>query len=377
MVDDVENVSLVEIKEVEILGGALAEVGQAEDSLAGQGGEPSSDAQVFSSDPGIETAEGESAKQVAEENGTALGKGGGDDGRIVTAAGRERREEAKENKREEADRYREAESARRDAWLNKPDHDFGGIRMSGHDLDKLINFYSANPEILGRLQSRLSKNNDPEKVKKGVKEFEEALALEKKKSQGKQLTPEEQARYLEIQKSQEFKLVAQEAAIFAQSYGIKINAKMAEARAEIAAAVSDAEVNVMKVAEVTQKVLAEQSNAKKVETLKAEEDDGMVALGDVESVPVATIPAPASAAPRAPYVEASARDSFHSVPLVHKDFEASSGILWASSENKKFSSLGTHLQSGLENKNVEVDSTDMPVSVVTSQKMPLAMGSRA
>lgn len=225
MADDVENVSVVET-EIGMLGEAPVDVAQAEDSLAAQGGEPSLDAQVFSPDPGVETAQREREKQVAEENGAALGKGGGDDGRIVTAAGRERREEAKENKREEADRYREAESARRDAWLNKPDHDFGGIRMSGHDLARMIDFIG-DPEKQKELRSRLTGKypKDKEKIDKGMKELNEYIELKKKEQDGKKLTEEEQHRLRQIQSSQEFRVVAQEAVNYVDKKGLDATVK--------------------------------------------------------------------------------------------------------------------------------------------------------
>jgi hypothetical protein len=165
------------------------------------------DEQVFVPSTKIGTAEDYTRQQVAEENGTALGNGNGD-GRTLTEAGRHAKAAAAE---EEKDRKLDAIKASQKDWLDKPDHDFGGIKMSGHDLARMIDFIS-NPQMQDKLRERLGKTGMPkDKVDKGMKELNEYIELKKKEQEGQKLTEEQQRRLKELEKSEEFRVVAQAA----------------------------------------------------------------------------------------------------------------------------------------------------------------------
>ena len=106
--------------------------------------------------------------------------------------------------------------------------------MSGHDLAKMIDFIS-DPEKQKVLRERLGKTNMPkEKIEKGMKELNEYLELKKKEQEGQKLTEDQQRRLQELQKSEEFRIVAQEAERLARSDGVKFSKEhmqeMAKAR---------------------------------------------------------------------------------------------------------------------------------------------------
>ena len=105
------------------------------------------------------------------------------------------------------------------------DHDFGGIKMSGHDLAKMIDFIS-DPEKQKALRERLGKTNMPkEKIDKGMKELNEYIELKKKEQEGGKLSEEQQRRLKELEKSEEFRVVAQEAGRLALDSGLKVDMK--------------------------------------------------------------------------------------------------------------------------------------------------------
>ena len=151
-------------------------------------------------------------------------------GAAVTLAGIAAKEADKEEKRAQAFEHSQEEikrsEARRD-FMNK-EHDFGDMKMSGADLEKLMNFMS-NPQMQDKLRERLGKSGMPkEKVDKGMMELNEYAELKKKEKDGT-LSEDQQRRLKEINKSEEFKVVAQEAAAYAYQQGLEINVKGKEA----------------------------------------------------------------------------------------------------------------------------------------------------
>jgi hypothetical protein len=133
------------------------------------------DEQVFTPSTRIGTAEDANRQQVAAENGAIHGNGDVD-GRTVTEAGRQAKAADQEEKKEAFSRAQEHAEALRKEWMER-DHDFGGIKMSGHDLAKMIDFIS-DPEKQKVLRERLGKTGMPkEKVDKGMKELNEYIEL--------------------------------------------------------------------------------------------------------------------------------------------------------------------------------------------------------
>ncbi|OFW87002.1 MAG: hypothetical protein A3J37_08915 [Alphaproteobacteria bacterium RIFCSPHIGHO2_12_FULL_45_9] len=148
----------------------------------------------------------------------------------ITASAIAAREEEKEAKRNEAFEHHQAQLKQveaRNEFLNK-DHDFGGMKMSGADLEKLMNFIS-NPQMQDKLRERLGKSGMPkEKIDKGMKELNEYIELKKKEQEGK-LSEEDQRRLREINKSEEFKATSQALAEQAKDYGIELSGNKNEA----------------------------------------------------------------------------------------------------------------------------------------------------
>ncbi len=119
---------------------------------------------------------------------------------------------AEEKKQEEKEGQQgallDAIQAKHKEWLDR-DHEFGGMKLSGHDLERMMNFIS-NPDMQTKLRERLGKSGQPkDKIDKGMKELNEFIDLKKKEKEGS-LTPEEMHRLKMIQQSEEFKVVAQE-----------------------------------------------------------------------------------------------------------------------------------------------------------------------
>ena len=144
--------------------------------------------------------------EYAEINGAPTG---GSD-QPITIQGKESKEDAKEEKRAqlaEALEGQEKQAERQRAWMESQ-HDFGGMKMSGKDLDKMMSFYGSNPQMLDKLRDRLTKSGmSKDKVDKGMKEFQEGLAIAKKEKDGT-ATEEDKRRLLELNKSEEFKVAA-------------------------------------------------------------------------------------------------------------------------------------------------------------------------
>lgn len=212
MTDDFENGAAVETPELELPSGELAldeKVVTPEPAVL--------DERVFTPSTGIPNAEGYNRQQIAEETGMALGNGGVD-GRTVTEVGRQVKANAEEEKKSQFFEAQQQAEAMRKEWMEK-DHDFGGMKMSGHDLAKMLDFIS-NPQMQDKLRDRLGKSGVPkEKIDKGMKELNEYIDLKKKEQEGK-LTPQELARLKEINESKEFKVVAQEVARQAKENGL-------------------------------------------------------------------------------------------------------------------------------------------------------------
>lgn len=129
----------------------------------------------------------------------------------ITAAGHAAKEAEQEEKKAQAHEHFEQEqkhAAARREWMER-DHDFGGQKMSGHDLTKLLDFIS-NPAMQDKLRDRLGKTGMPkDKIDKGMKELQEFIDLKKKEKEG-DLSEDQKRRLSEIEKSEEFKATAQQ-----------------------------------------------------------------------------------------------------------------------------------------------------------------------
>ena len=163
----------------------------------------------------------------------------------ITAAGQAAKAAAEKDKKSDLIEHLE-QSERRKDWLER-DHDFGGMRMSGHDLAKMIDFIS-NPQMQDKLRERLGKSGVPkEKIDKGMKELNEYIDLKKKEQDGGKLTEEQHRRLKEIEKSEEFKVVAKEAVNLANSKGLEVNIKTQSNEAEINASTGNVDSIVKKI----------------------------------------------------------------------------------------------------------------------------------
>lgn len=331
------------------------------DIPAGTSADPvQADEKVFSANPDIGNAEDYNRQQVAEENGMALGNGGVD-GRIISEAGRQKAEADKDEKREAAAEYIQQSAARND-FMNK-DHDFGGVKMSGHDLDKLMNFYANNPQMMDQLRDRMTKSGmSKEKADKGVKELQEYMDLKKKEKEGK-LTEQDQQRLRELQKSEEFKKVAEEAVQYAQERGVQITPKMEVARAEISAVrVSDAKT----VQQQQDKVQDMQASVQKQNIDDIQEDEG-IALAELSDKDM-----PSSQGEGKDIKVASgdtSEPSSRTVSPMYDYFPSAPRI------GQEFGPVASQLVA--ENETTQLQISQPAVSVVAPQKMPLSMGARA
>lgn len=199
--------------------------------------QPDTDQRVFDNNTRIGSAEDNIRQDIAAENGIALSNGG-DEGRApVTERGKEEAENKKQEARaalmEHLERA-ENEAKRRDDWLNKQDHDFGGMKMSGHDLDKLIQLYHNNPQMQDKLKERMIKSGKSDaQADKAVKDFNEYMKILKKESEGKELTEEERRRKEELQKDKDVQQCAAEFTNMANRTGLNYKAA---ARGDVQAA---------------------------------------------------------------------------------------------------------------------------------------------
>ena len=210
MSDDFEDVSVVETT-VEPVAGATEPVAAPVDTpTEGTPSDISSDERVLQDTSGNDkTYEDYAKRQAAQEQGHTIDAP--DNGRApITEAGRQKKTDAEEEKKSQFFEAQQQAEARRKDFLEK-DHDFGGIKMSGHDLAKMIDFIS-NPQMQDKLRERLGKSGMPkEKIDKGMKELNEYIELKKKEQEGQKLTEEQQRRLKELEKSEEFRVVAQTA----------------------------------------------------------------------------------------------------------------------------------------------------------------------
>lgn len=153
----------------------------------------------------------------------------------ITAAGHAAKEAEQEEKKADAHAHfaeQEKHAAARREWMER-EHDFGGQKMSGHDLTKLLDFIS-NPAMQDKLRERLGKSGMPkEKIDKGMKELQEFADLKKKEKEG-ELSEDQKRRLREIEKSEEFKVTAQQAVNSVDQQALGINVKTNQVSAKSA-----------------------------------------------------------------------------------------------------------------------------------------------
>lgn len=140
----------------------------------------------------------------------------------VTQRARDQAEQDKAEKRADlAEAQEQAAEDRREAKEaeNRAFQDF----LNSADFEKLAAYYAGNPEMLDKVRDRLvEKGTSPSKAEKGAKEFQEFIELKKKEKEGT-LTSQDKERLAQIKKSEEFKLVTQAVAAWAQNEGLQIN----------------------------------------------------------------------------------------------------------------------------------------------------------
>lgn len=217
MSEEFEDISVAETEPVEVASVDPAMTSEVTEVLPAE-----IDATKINLDPADEILKNNS-QQVYAEN--YLSDRVSESATLMTAAAIAAREDAKEEKRNEAFEYHQTQLKQleaRNEFLNK-DHDFGGMKMSGADLEKLMNFIS-NPAMQDKLRERLGKSGMPkEKIDKGMKELNEYIELKKKEQEGK-LSEEDQRRLREINKSEDFKVVAQTLDSIAREDGVVFEA---------------------------------------------------------------------------------------------------------------------------------------------------------
>jgi hypothetical protein len=319
--DDFKDVSVDETAVEQSVTGA--EPVQVEEPVEAAEAEPSpepvhDDERVFTSSTNIPDAEAYNRQQIAEENGIALGNGGVD-GRTVTQAGHAAKAEAAKDRQSDLIEHLE-QSERRKDWLER-DHDFGGTKMSGHDLAKMIDFIS-NPHMQDKLRDRLGKSGVPkEKIDKGMKELNEYIDLKKKEQDGGKLSEEQHRRLKEIEKSEEFKVVAKEAERLASERGVQFSKEHTE--------------EMIKTRTATE--LDESNNLQAVKDMQAQHGsltskqykETAVALGEPEppTKPIA-------------YVAASARDELPSTVVLKDKFSANANPVPTAAMSEPHLALG-------------------------------------
>jgi hypothetical protein len=220
--DDLEDVSVVETTVEPVAGSTEPVATPADTPTEGTPSDISSDERVLQDTSGNDkTYEDYAKRQAAQEQGHTIDAP--DNGRApITEAGRQKKTDAEEEKKSQFFEAQQQAEARRKDFLEK-DHDFGGIKMSGHDLAKIIDFIS-DPEKQKVLRERLGKSGMPkEKIDKGMKELNEYIELKKKEQEGQKLTEEQQRRLKELEKSEEFKAVAAAAAQQVRENGIELS----------------------------------------------------------------------------------------------------------------------------------------------------------
>jgi hypothetical protein len=190
----------------------------------------SSDEKALAGSGRIGTALEESGENAAEAAGHRItNETTHNPNSVAIAKAEEKKQEEKEGQQ---GALLDAIQAKHKEWLDR-DHEFGGMKLSGHDLERMMNFIS-NPDMQTKLRERLGKSGQPkDKIDKGMKELNEFIDLKKKEKEGS-LTPEEMHRLKMIQQSEEFKVVAEASVHMAQSNGLKVEVKAAESRVEAA-----------------------------------------------------------------------------------------------------------------------------------------------
>lgn len=230
----------------------------------------------------------------------------------IIARGAESSDEDKEAKKADLIQELQEQAQRRSEWLNSS-HDFAGMQMSGNDIDKLLAFYQNNPEMLDKLRGRMEgRGKSPHEAKEAVDAFKEYMKLQKKQSEGKPLTPQEQKRMIELSQRHDVREVAQEAVRVAQERGYKMDAEVAQKAAEIATLSSDQ--TVVKSEVKLESVMVQAQSEKREQNI--EDDEGIASADFDEPVKTASV---TSSQPVA-FVESSARSSFPNAPAIMKSF---------------------------------------------------------
>ena len=112
-------------------------------------------------------------------------------------------------------------------WLDDT-HQMGNMSISGHDLQKLIDFMK-DPENRKKAEQQMKDDGvDDDTIKKGAAEWDEYVRLQMLAQQGK-LTEEQQRRLDEINKSDTFRVYSQNMAEYAQKYGLDLPSMKTEA----------------------------------------------------------------------------------------------------------------------------------------------------
>ncbi len=338
MSDDFEDVSVVETT-VEPVAGSTEPVATPVDTpTEGTSSDISSDERVLQDTSGNDkTYEDYAKRQAAQEQGHTIDAP--DNGRApITEAGRQKKADAEEEKKSQFFEAQQQAEARRKDFLEK-DHDFGGIKMSGHDLAKIIDFIS-DPEKQKVLRERLGKSGMPkEKIDKGMKELNEYIELKKKEQEGQKLTEEQQRRLKELEKSDEFKVVAAAAAQQARDDGVKLSmdnsANIATARATADDRVrSQAKADVVEVQAASKKLASSEFT-----------DDTVTSFEETSpSKPVA-------------FVVASARDSLPKTVALTETFTDTIATQVANASNKPSLAMGAE-EVSLTNEDPKVANTN-------------------
>lgn len=143
----------------------------------------------------------------------------------ITAQAMAAKEDEKEAKKSDAIQNSEEGIKRAEAqreFMNK-EHEFGGMKMSGQDLSKLINFYNNNPQMMDKLKEKLGKSGmSKEKVDQTAKDFDEYMKILKKESEGVELSEEEKRRKSELSKDKNVIEAAQQFTEIAQRAGVDL-----------------------------------------------------------------------------------------------------------------------------------------------------------
>jgi len=121
----------------------------------------------------------------------------------------------------------EEEQMRIEKW-NEATHNFGGMKISGEDLQKIFDFLK-DPANRAKIEEKMKQDGASEEtIKKGREEMDEYIRL-KELQKKRDLTKAEQERLRQIEESEAFKKYAQSTAEMAQNNGIKLPSLKSEA----------------------------------------------------------------------------------------------------------------------------------------------------